>query len=231
MLERVFSKTLKYVLFCNVYIYASMNIGKQSWLIDIASLLFFIILTIVAIVMKQITVFYVIYVFWWEEVIKTICNSLRYLIKKEQVRDFVNYKGYVSQRFFVLFVMFGFIFLCFGLMNNEDNPENLAQNIQIVKFQNIYFNISLVSIIVREVYVFNNKNLPIHLVPNNALSTGLFILFSSITMGILFWALLQKNIDLIPHSLEKYIIYAEVVPFLLIKFLFDKSAIKSKMKS
>lgn len=207
-----------------------MNKEKGLYLIDIVSLLFFTALTIVAIVMKEITIFYVIYVFWWDEFIKVLFDSLGYLFNKKEIEDPLSFKVSVGSRFFMLFIYFVFIIVCFGFIIEWGTDKSISKNAEILLFQNIYFNISLISFIAREIFVYRNKIQNINKSMLNIMSGSMITLHLSIILGLLLWAVATKKLGSLPLELESYSTILAIVPFLIIKFLFEWAAIKARRK-
>lgn len=203
-----------------------MNKNIASYLINILSLLFFTGLTIFAIVAQEITIFYVIYIFWWDEFIKLFFDFSRYLFNKDQIIDTVEYKTDLGNRLFMLSLYVVFIVVCFGFMIEWKTENSIFKNAQILLFQNIYFNISLISFIGREIYVYRNKIQTVNKSMQNIMSGTIITLHISIIFGILLWAIATKKLGSIPFDLEKYSTILAIIPFLIIKFLFEWSAIK-----
>lgn len=202
-----------------------MNKEKSLFLIDVFSLLFFTALTIVAIVMKEITVFYVIYIFWCDEFIKLFFDFLRYLFNKDEIVDTLQYRTDLGNRLFMLSLYVVFIIVCFGFMIEWKADNSVYKNAQILLFQNIYFNISFVSFIGREIYVYRNKIQTINKSMQDIMSGNIITLHISIILGLLLWALATKRLGELPFDLENYSTMLAIVPFLLIKFLVEWSRI------
>lgn len=206
-----------------------MNKVRASYLINLISLLLFTGLTVAALVMQEITIFYVIYIFWWDECIKVLFDFLRYIFNKKEIENPALLKISVGSRFFMLFIYIVFIIVCFGFIIEWNTNNSIAKNAQVLLFQNIYFNISLVSFIAREMYVYRNKIQTINTaVLPNMMSGSLITLHLSIILGILFWAVATKKLGSLPLELERYSTIIAIVPFLIIKFLFEWLAIKKQ---
>lgn len=207
-----------------------MNKNSASYVIDIISLLFFTALTIGAVVMKEITIFYVIYIFWWDEFIKTGFDFFRYLFNKKEIEQPLVFKVSIGSRFFMLFIYIVFIIVCFGFIIEWGTDNSISKNAEILLFQNIYFNISLVSFIAREIYVYRNKIQNINTSILNIMSGSIITLHVSIILGILLWAVATKKLGSLPFEFGNYSTILAIVPFLIIKFLFECSAIKGRIK-
>ncbi|MGN6647231.1 MAG: DUF6498-containing protein [Cytophaga sp.] len=208
-----------------------MNKAKSIYWADITALVFFTILTCVAIATKQITIFYVIYVFWWDEIIKTLSDLFRYVFRKKEIKDRLTYKEKIRMRFFMLSLYVVFIVVCFGFVIEWGNTDAIAKNAQVLLFRNIYFNISLLSFIGREMYVYSYRGIQENELVRTMMSNGIITLHVSIILGILLWAVATRRLGSLPVSLEAYSTMLAIVPFLIIKFLFDWSAIRSRSKA
>ncbi|WP_018341830.1 DUF6498-containing protein [Cytophaga aurantiaca] len=207
-----------------------MNKNSAAYLIDILSLLFFTVLTIVAVVVQEITIFYVIYIFWWDEFIKVLFDFFRYLFNKKEIETPLLVKASIGSRFFMLFIYIVFIIVCFGFIIEWNTENAISKNAQILLFQNIYFNISLISFIGREIYVYRNKVQTINKVSFGMMSGSLITLHVSIILGILLWAVATKKLGSIPFELGSYSTILAIIPFLIIKFLFEWLTIRMKRK-
>jgi len=206
-----------------------MNKNRASYIMDILSIVFFTALTVVAVLMKEITIFYVIYIFWWDELIKTSFDFLRYTFKTNQIEDPENLKVDIGVRFFMLFLYFVFIVICFGFIINWSSQDTISTNIEVLVFQNIYFNISLISFISREAY-FYYKNLFTQVGLRNLMSGGILTLHISIILGLLMWGISTKKIVSLPLDLESYSTILAIAPFFIVKILFQWKEIKRNRK-
>ncbi len=204
-----------------------LNKNNTSYLTDILTLLFFSGLTITAVAMQQVTIFYLIYVFWWDEIIKTVSDLSRLILRKNEIEDRVQFKTDIKTRFFMLFLYFVFIIICFCFMIEWNTSDHIYKNIEILLFKNMYFNVSLLSFMAREIYVYSNKRIASTHTARTVMSKGIITLHLSIIFGILLWAVATKKLDFIPLELESYSTLLAIIPFMIIKFLFDWSEIKA----
>lgn len=205
-----------------------INKDDTSYVINILSLVFFTGLTIAALTLQQITIFYLIYVFWWDEIIKTIADEFRLILRKNEIEDPEQFKAAVKTRFFMLFLYVVFIIICFCFMIEWNTKNSLYANIEILLFKNVYFNISLLSFAAREIYVYSNKKIVKIASAHGIMSKGIITLHVSIILGILIWAVAAKKLGSIPFEIESYSTVLAIMPFLIIKFLFEWSEIRSK---
>ncbi len=205
-----------------------MNKITNSFWLGMLSALFFTALSIAAIVTQEITIFYVIYVFWWDELIKVIFEASKLIFNRGQIEDVFSFKTMVGARMFMLFIYFVFIVLCFGLIIDWNFKEQISKNFDVFLFQNIFFNLSLITFIGREVYVYANTYTS-KVEAGNVFSRGAMTLHLSIILGLLLWAVSTNKIgSFMPEAFFKYSYIAAVVPFFIIKFIFDWWELKSK---
>lgn len=185
---------------------------KQS---NLTSLLGPIAITIFGIVQGEVTVFYIVYLFWFQEFIRTIIDMV-YLRSKQRINlsekiTFLNFLG----SFFLLFIYFVFIVVLFCFITNWAQKGLLIKNFNILAFRNIYFNCSLVFFALSFLYQRWNSE-------NNTIITSAFnprhiILHISIILGgmIQFMIVKKYNIDSLWGSV------AIIAPFLLLKLFFE----------
>ncbi|WP_299248264.1 DUF6498-containing protein [uncultured Cytophaga sp.] len=208
-----------------------MNITKQSWLIDLVSLLFFTILSVAALVLKEITIFYVMYIFWWDELIKTLFDGIRFIFNRNLIMDPSIFTIIWCVRFFMLCVYMMFIIVCFNVMVEEHNNVGYDKNIDVIFFRNVIFNITLLSFIVREAFNYVNHKKPTASITNLILPKGALVLHISIIFGMFAWFLSSNNVFHLSEGAEKYNTLFTIAPFILIKFLFDWSSLKNKKEN
>jgi hypothetical protein len=205
-----------------------MNKAYTSYVLAILSVFFFTALTLTAIVTHEITIFYVVYVFWWDEVIKTVFDLIRFVVHKNQISDLRIYKLNVFGRIYMLSIYLVFIIVCFGMLIEWSVQDLLFKNVEVLLFKNIFFNMSLILFIGREGYVFANKRKS-NIEARNIFSKGIITLHLSIILGVLFWAIASNKIgNYLPDNLKQYSYIAAVTPFILIKLLFDWLELKEK---
>ncbi len=117
--------------------------------------LVFTTLTIFALLQGQISVFYIMYLFWWEELIRIIVNAVynRTYRQYAVVVDATNKTQGQSLlgAFFMLGIYLIFLVVFFGLMANWDNKHILFINIEVLLFRNWFFNINLIFILINQI--------------------------------------------------------------------------------
>ena len=172
-------------------------------------------ITVFSIVNEQTTVFYILYLFWFDEFIRTFFDRLKYHFKKSQIQNLPEFLKSNKDRFFMLWIYFVFIIVFFGLIIDWKKYEIIGTNFSVLFFQNSFFNCSIATFLVRETYLFgNDKNI---VESKNLLSNGIIILHISLIFGILFWFLSTKKF----LFFQEYATLISIIPFLLLKIIFE----------
>ena len=197
---------------------------KHKILGEYLSLIVMTCITIMAIYSKQITVFYIIYLFWCDEFLKTIFDGLRYRFKKEQIQNPTNYILNIKNRFFMLLIYLVFIIVCFGLILDWNNTDLVLGNFEVFFFKNTLFNISLITFLLREIYLYKNNLLVLN--SHHLLSSGIITLHISLILGIMLSFLIKKEFVVF----ENYAAVFAIIPFLLLKLYFEIQEIKYNSK-
>ena len=197
---------------------------KHKILGEYLSLIVMTCITIMAIYSKQITVFYIIYLFWCDEFLKTIFDGLRYRFKKEQIQNPTNYVLNIKNRFFMLLIYLVFIIVCFGLILDWNNTDLILGNFEVFFFKNTLFNISLITFLLREIYLYKNNQLILN--SHHLLSSGIITLHISLILGIMLSFLIKKEFVVF----EDYAAVFAIIPFLLLKLYFEIQEIKYNSK-
>jgi hypothetical protein len=188
---------------------------KNNKVVNYGSLLSMTIITVFSIINKETTVFYILYLFWCDELIRTLSDGFKYVFKKSNLVDVDNYLSNVKSRFFVLFVYLIFIIVFFGLKINWNDSDLVIDNLSVLFFKNRLFNVTIITFIIRELYFFvNNKP---ELESKSLFSGGIIILHISLVLGILFWFVSNQKIEF----LKEYSTIMSIVPFLFLKIFFE----------
>ncbi|MBA6152094.1 hypothetical protein [Gelidibacter maritimus] len=184
------------------------------------SLAAMILITIVAIYNKNISVFYIIYLFWWDEFLKTVFYRLRYHFKKDLFQNPAQVLNGIKPRLFFLFIYIVFIIVIFGLVINWKDHDLIIMNLEVLFFKNTFFNITLLTFLLREIAIYRIGSEQINL--NTSLSKGVITLHVSIVLGILLWFLVSKKFILFTD----HAVIFSIIPFLLLKIFFEVMEIK-----
>src|SRR5690606_38748662 len=151
------------------------------------------IITFLGIVDGQITVFYVIYLFWFQELIRTLIDLFFIKKRNNEIRS-AFYLREIFSSFFILFIYFVFIIVLFGFMLDWNNKQNMATNIYIFIFSNWYFNLNIIVFAIQYYFyrkVADNTNLSLQ-----AFNHRHIILHVSIIMGAIIQMMLVPKLNL-----------------------------------
>lgn len=179
------------------------------------SLIAMTVFTVIAIVNKETTVFYILYLFWCDEFLRTFFDRWRWIRKPHLIQNKIAFLDHNKQRFFMLWVYFVFIIIIFGLVMDWKESELVLQNFEVLFFRNGLFNYTLATFLLREVYLFTNDNFDIE--GQYVVSNGVIILHLSIILGIFAWFLSKEKFPLF----EEFATVFSIIPFLILKLIFE----------
>lgn len=188
-------------------------LAKNFKIIDLLLVIFF---TVLGLLNKEVTVFYIIYLFWFQELIRTIIDRVVALRNRRVIPDAINNRVNQSGVFLLLFIYFVFILVFFGLMLNWRNQESLFLNLEVIFFKNWFFNGNLIFFTITysvNRYYDKNEKIETHL-----FNPRQIILHVSIILGaiIQFFIVNKFNLDSFWGSL------AVITPFLILKAFLDR---------
>lgn len=179
-------------------------------------ILLIIIITIIGIIHQQVTVFYIIYLFWFQELIRTVIDLI-FNIKSENniVITYQKIPLYFSP-FFILFIYFVFIVVVFGVMLNWGVQEVIKQNVLILFFKNWYFNTNIILFTLQ--YFILRKHIPAQPPEASIFNSRHIVLHISIILGALINGFLKRHDDIIDNV---WISIFSITPFLILKIFLD----------
>lgn len=195
--------------------------------IDYISLFFMTVFTAFSIVNKEISVFYIIYLFWFHEFLRNSIKIGFYLFKKEKIAFLEVYLKTIKSKSFILFVYFIFIFIFFGLMLDWENTDLIMINFEVLMFKNTLFNLTTALFLARELMSYYNNELEKNY-KNVFLSNGVIILHISIILGMLIWGFLPKSIY--ENNSSNILSAIVIAPFLILKLFFEIVGINHHLK-
>ncbi len=149
--------------------------------IDIAATL---VITIWGVCRNEVTVFYVIYLFWFQEFVRTVVDFMYLFFQQKRIWGKLQFLQLAFGSFFILFIYVVFILLLFGFMLNRDNGKLLGNNILVLMFRNWLFNINLLLFSAEYIYLranADNRNLQLvifnrrHIILHISILLGAFI--------------------------------------------------------
>ena len=179
------------------------------------SLIAMTIFTVIGIVNKEITVFYILYLFWCDEFLRTFFDRWRWIRKPQEFQYRIAFLSNNKQRFFMLWVYFVFIVIIFGLVMDWKESELVLRNFEVLFFRNGLFNYTLGTFLLREVYLLTNDIQDVE--AQFLMSNGVIILHLSIILGIFSWFLSKEKFPLF----EDYATVFSIIPFLILKLIFE----------
>ncbi|RZK35918.1 MAG: hypothetical protein EOO90_28285, partial [Pedobacter sp.] len=197
---------------------AKDKMTKAQRNINIIMMLLFSAYAIYSIIYNSASIFFIIYLFWFDELIRNVSLLIQVKMHQEDVknpREFTKQTAIsnIKTRFFFLFIYSVFIVLVFGLFFHlaQDEKDALVKNVQIFMFHDIAFNICLMIAIVREILQIRSTSLHRYeAIPTfNAMSGHLITLHLSIIFGAFLWAFTSGkfvNFSFSLGALNKYAI-------------------------
>jgi hypothetical protein len=198
--------------------------------INVILIILFTAYAIYSVVFERASIFFIVYLFWFDEVIRNISYLIQINMHVEDIRlspEFTKKQAIsnVKARFFFLFVYSIFIVLVFGLFFHLDKEDKdaLIQNVKIFMFHDFAFNICLMISIIREIFQIREarKNRYVPLKKFSAMSGHLLTLHISIILGGFMWALTSGKFQGFSLNFGAYNHYAIIFPFFIIKLLVD----------
>lgn len=190
---------------------------------DYISLFFMTVFTLLSIINNEISVFYIVYLLWFHEFLRTAIKLIFYVFKKEKIEHKQAYFITLKSKLFILTVYFIFIIIFFGLMLDWKNQDLILINLEVFMFKNTFFNLTSATFLARELMLYFNNELN-KIDKNVFLSKGIIILHISILIGILIWGFLPKSIY---ENTNSNILSGFVIaPFLLLKLFFEVKKVR-----
>jgi len=186
----------------------------QQW-----DFMIFLILTMLSVLNGQTTVFYLMYFFWCNELIRIIID--KWYAKKNP--NAVN-KDWQSSDFtgglFSMGIYWVFLVVFFGFIAASNNSDIVFTNMEVLFFQNWFFNINLIFVIFERIYL-HRKQQPLTIY-FGAFNPNMIVLHVSIIVGgvMLFFLVKQFPATFTPEN--KWGSVLIVLPFLLLKILVQK---------
>lgn len=186
--------------------------------------LFFFFLTLLALLNGQITVFYLLYFFWWVALVHIVIDFLfknrnkNAVYKKDQ--NFKSVRLSIFGSLFLIGIYFIFLIVFFGFIAGSSNKEIIFANMEVLFFNNWFFNVNLIFIILERTFI-HLKEQPVKIYLG-AFTPNIIVLHISIILGgfLMFFVLNYYPELLTPENQWGSIII--ITPFLLLKGLANK---------
>ena len=175
------------------------------------------VITLLAVFKGQATVFYLVYLFWFQELIRTLIDLSINTFKANKIVDKIDVIRSTFFNFFLLFVYGIFIIVTFGLLLDFKNKELFKQNILVFFFRNWYFNINLILFSIQYIiYRYQSQKTEIAITVFNKRH---IILHLSIILGAVIQMILVPRLPIDQNIWTSVLV---IVPFLLLKIFLDR---------
>lgn len=102
----------------------------------------FICITCVGIYFKEVTIFYLIYLFWIQEFLKVCIDAIIAYRYRNSKNRFPSKSFYILLGILAIYLVF--IVIVFGLMMDSSNAIASQINFETITFRNIFFNLTLI---------------------------------------------------------------------------------------
>jgi len=182
--------------------------------LDTLALLIF---TLLAIYNNQVTIFYILYLFWWNEVLYSV---ITYCFKKRKKLE-----ANLSSKFFLMGIYFIFIVLFFGFIAHYKNYDLVAINFEILFFKNMYFNFNLLLFLLEIIWFYKTNPNEIEQATIHPFSTRAIILHISIILGAFMMMLVVPNFPNFFTADNNWSAVAIIFPFIALRFLFQRKGL------
>lgn len=169
-----------------------------------------------------VTVFYILYLYWWQELIASVLDAFYPAPQNLQAAVPVSLKF----KLYLLGIYFVFIVIIFGFITDWANRDLLFKNFDVMFFRNIYFNINLAALLVNEILVRRSGRHRLN-DPGDIFTGRAIVLHVSIILGTILYFLVVKRYPdyFTPDNLWGSVLVA--TPFLLLKTFFNWNWISS----
>ena len=176
----------------------------------------FLLITLLGVANGQVTVFYIVYLFWFQELLRTLVDFFVIIRQKKTIAEKWQFLKMSFGSFFILWIYFVFIVLLFGFMLNRDNSDLLGDNMLVLLFRNWYFNINMLLFLAEYIYFRKQAD-------NTALQLHIFnprhiILHISIILGAVIQLAVVPRLEIE----SKWASALVILPFMLLKLWIDK---------
>jgi hypothetical protein len=178
--------------------------------------LLFAVLTLMSVLSGQTTVFYLLYFFWWNELIRLVVDRLCYKRNQNAVYEDGHGKGF-GESLFLMGIYWVFLVVIFGFIAAKDTEgtDIIIANMRVLLFHNWFFNINLIFVLLERLYLHKTRQpLQIYF---GAFNPNTIVLHISIIVGaVLMFFLVREYPDTFtPENRWGSALIA--LPFLLLK--------------
>lgn len=180
----------------------------QQW-----DFIIFLILTLLSVLNGQTTVFYLIYFFWWNALVQLAVDF--YFRNRNENAICENNERFEFSSLFLMGIYWVFIVVFFGFIAGSDNHEIIFTNMEVLVFQNWFFNGNLIFILIERILLHKTRQpISIYL---SAFSPNAIVLHISIIVGGVVMFFVVRNYPEIFTPENRWGSALIVLPFLLLK--------------
>lgn len=185
------------------------------------NLLLTVLLPAFSMLQGETTVFYIVYLYWWHELIASVLDGLYFsaAVKQSKEQSLMNPLG---GRLFLLAIYFVFIVVFFGFMSNWENDALLKINLTVLVFRDHVFTLNLAAILLNEWWWRrNSSSLPLRNV-QDPFSGRMLVMHISIIMGAVMSFMVVKKFPQLFTPENRWGSVLVSAPFLLLKTYMDR---------
>lgn len=174
----------------------------------------FAVLTLLSVLNGQTTVFYLIYFFWWNDLIRLMVDRFCYKRNPNAVYEDRNGKGF-GENLFLMVIYWVFLVVAFGFIAGSGSRDILIANMAVLVFQNWFFNLNLIFILFQRFYLHKTRQpLQIYF---GAFNPNTIVLHISIIVGCVVMFFVVRNYPHIFTPENRWGSALIALPFLLLK--------------
>lgn len=174
----------------------------------------FLIITILGVAYGQVTVFYLLYFFWFQVLLKNIVDFILYKLQKPQAPQIP--LALLGSNILMMVIYLIFIVIIFGLMMNWYQKELLFLNVKTMMFLNKFFVLNLLLFLVQ--YIFYKKDTKVDVSSFEVFNKSHVILHISIILGAVIDGVISDKIASFFPAESLWPSAFVVIPFVLLKF-------------
>lgn len=174
----------------------------------------FTVLTLLSVLSGQTTVFYLIYFFWWNELIRLVVDRLCYKRNPNAVFEDGHSTDFGGS-LFLMGIYWVFIVVIFGFIAGSDITEIIITNMRVLVFHNWFFNINLIFVLLERIYLHKTRQ-PLQ-VYFGAFNPNTIVLHISIIVGAVLMFFVVKEYPNIFTPENRWGSALIALPFLLLK--------------
>jgi len=134
------------------------SIGRQARYYRPWDFPLFAVMTLLSVLNGQTTVFYLLYFFWWNELIRLVVDRLCYKRNPNVVYEDGLSKGF-GESLFLMGIYWVFIVVLFGFIaaTDTEGTDIIIANMAVLFFHNWFFNLNLIFVLLERLYLHKTQ--------------------------------------------------------------------------